>query len=282
MATRSRAAGTVASITLALMSLTPGVSRAQGQFSADVVNIPARGNTTTKLYVGANKIRFQQLENGQLAGGAIWDAANRSMIIVIDQQHAYIGGSNSPLAAATLNSAGAPAMWQFFRPSTASDPCTAWNSIDIPIARRDTAAKPHFTCRSLGNDAVNGRPAHKWAVTSTVHGRTQSGTAWIDNRLHVVTRSQDQDGSAMELRNIAEGPQPDAVFAIPAGYHPVDMSAMIGRLNGAHMSDSAVGQLLGNAAKDIGNDAATSTADAAKQKAKDNVRKKLGGLLHLP
>jgi hypothetical protein len=61
---------------------------------------------------------------------------------------------------------------------------------------------------------VNGRPAHKWAVTTVDDGKTESGYAWIDDRLHVVSKSQDDEGT-MELRNIVEGPQPESLFQVP-------------------------------------------------------------------
>lgn len=71
-----------------------------------------------------------------------------------------------------------------------------------------------------------------------------------------LSKSQDSNG-AMELTNIQEGPQADAVFQIPAGYHQVDASALLMQMkNGS----TAIADMFGAAAKDVGNEAATSTA----------------------
>jgi hypothetical protein len=263
---------------LAMLAMTVGLTAPQAagaqQFSADVVNIPAQGSTTTKLYVGANRMRLQALDNGQPEVSMIWDGAQQSTTLLMDKDHSYIAG-NSPILAATLNRSGAPAMLRIFKPSNASDPCVDWNAAVLPY-QDSTRPRPHFTCQSGGSDMVDGRSATRWTVVTTQGARTQTGYAWIDSRLHVVSKSQDSTGT-VELKNIREGAQPDAEFQIPAGYHPVDATAFLTKMKGV-----SVAGLFGNAAKSLGNDAATEATQDAKQKASDAVKKKIRSAFHFP
>src|SRR6185312_6241001 len=271
-----RKLGVVMSLTLAVISLVASSAGAQ-EFSADVVSTPANGTNTTRVYVGKTKMRIQTLQNGQPEGSVIWDAGQKSTTIVMDKNRSYIGGSNSPIVNAALNGSGAPTLVRLFAPAS-SDPCSTWNQAVLRF-QYSTHKAPHFSCQSAGTDVVNGRPAQKWAVTTTdANGTTQSGYAWIDNKLHVVSRSQDKN-SEMDLQNVQEGPQPDAVFQIPAGYHQIDESALLMQLKGG---STAIADMFGAAAKDVGNNAASSTADAAKQKANDAVKKTIKSVFHFP
>lgn len=276
--TRSHTIGAVAMAALTLLSITVRPVAAQ-QFSADVVRTPDPGGSTMRVYVGADKLRMQTLDHGQPDGSVIWDAAQHATTIVIDREHAYIASGPGSVVNAVLTQNGAPAMWQLFRPSSASDPCTAWNTLMQSMPH--DSAPPHLTCRALGSESVNGRAAHKWSVTSTQRGAAQTGTVWIDDQLRVVSKSQDQNGT-MQLENVRVAPQPDAVFEIPPGYHPLDTSALMARLKSGASIDSAVAAGLTGAVKDVGATAANATADAAKAKATNSVTKKLKGIFKLP
>lgn len=265
---------------IALVSVAaPGQGAAQ-QFSADIVRTPGRTADVTRIYVGSTKLRFETLENGQPAGGVIWDFTTQAMTFVLDKQQAYIGGSNNALVTRMMTQSGAPSLWRLFRPMSSSDPCTSWNALVKSYARYDTTRTRQLTCTSLGSEAVNGRAASKWAVTSTGGGRTETGTVWIDSRLRVVSKSQDSTGT-MQMVNVQEGPQPASVFAIPATYRPLDIRQMMAGMKLGAGADS-LAAALGNAAKDVGNNAANSTASAAKAQATTNVTKKLKGILRLP
>jgi hypothetical protein len=269
--------GTIVAMALTLSPLVASPCRAQ-EFSADVVSANDAGSTT-RVNVGRMKMRLQTLKGGQPEASVIWDGIQKSTTIVMDRDHSYIAGNTSPLFNAAFNASGVPTLVRFFQPRDAGDPCSEWNSAVLPY-RDSTHAPPHFACQSAGTEAVNGRPAQKWTVTTTQDGKTQSGDVWIDSRLHVVSKSQDRDGHGeMELRNIQEGPQPDAAFQIPAGYHPVDANALLAKLQG---DSTAIADMFGAAAKDIARNAATSTTDAAKQKANDVVKKKIKSVFHLP
>ena len=277
MSTEFLKPGRVAGLTLVLVSLAATPVRAQ-EFSADVVTTPAKGTSTARVYVAKTKMRVQTLENGQPEASVIWDAGQKSTMILMDKDRSYIGGNNSPIVNAALNGSGAPTLVRLFAPTNTSDPCSDWNNAVLRY-QDSTHKAPHFTCHSGGSDVVNGRPAQKWAVTTTdENGTTQSGYAWIDSKLHVVSRSQDKN-SEMDLQNIQEGPQPDALFQVPAGYHQLDERALLMQLKGG---SAAIADMFGAAAKDIGNNAASSTADAAKQKANDAVKKKIKSVFHFP
>ena len=269
--------GTIVATALTLAPLAASPCRAQ-QFSADVVSANDAG-ATTRVYVGNMKMRLQTLKSGQPEASVIWDGAQKSTTILLDKDHTYIGGNTSPVFNAAFNASGVPTLVRFFQPKDTGDPCSEWNNAVLPF-RDSTHAPPHFACQSAGTEAVNGRPAQKWAVTTTQDGKTQSGHVWIDSRLHVVSKSQDENShSEMELRNIQEGPQPDAIFQIPAGYHPVDENALLAKLKG---DSTAIADMFGAAAKDIARNAATTTTEAAKQKANDAVKKKIKSVFHLP
>lgn len=265
--------------TFVLVAAASAASAAAQQFSADIVNTPKRGSETSRLYVGSNDLKLQSLQNGQPSSAAIWDFNTKALTLLIDSQHAYIGGTSTSLVSQMMAKSGAPPIWRLFRPSPNADPCTTWNALIVASTPRDSTPAGHVTCRSAGDDAVGGRPAQKWDVTSTDrHGKVSHGMVWIDSRLHVVSKSQDSTGT-MELANVQEGPQPASVFAIPAGYHPLDLNKM---MTNAFASESSLANALAGAAKQVGNDAANSTTDAAKAKASTSVSKKLKGILRLP
>lgn len=277
MSNRFQRLGPAIVMALTLTPLVTSLCLAQ-EFSADVVSANDTGSTS-RVYVGRANLRLQTLKSGQPEASVIWDGTQKSTTILLDADHSYIVGNTSPLFNAAFNASGVPTLVRFFQPKDASDPCSEWNNAVLPY-RDSTHAPPHFACQSAGTEAVNGRPAQKWAVTTTQDGKTQSGHVWIDSRLHVVSKSQDEDShSEMELKNIQEGPQPDAVFQIPAGYHPVDTNALLAKLKG---DSTAIAEMFGAAAKDIARSAAATTTEAAKQKTNDAVKKKIRSVFHMP
>lgn len=264
---------------IALTAVAPHSSAAQ-EFSADVVRTPARAGQSAKVFVGSSKMKLESYENGQPANGAIWDANAQAITLLLDTQHAYMGGSNTSLVSKMMAQSGAPPIWRLFHPTSTSDPCSSWNALMQSYAAHDTSFHTTFSCQNQGNDVVGGRSATRWLVTSTDrNGRKETGTAWIDSRLHIVSKTQDSTGS-MQLANIQEGSQPASVFAIPAGYHQIDMRQMLGRMKLA--GGDSIAAALGKAVKDVGDSAASNTASAAKTQATASVTKKLKGILRLP
>jgi hypothetical protein len=50
----------------------------------------------------------------------------------------------------------------------------------------------------------------------------------VDRKLHFPIKTQESNGSSMELSNIQEGKQAGTLFEIPAGFTKFDMSSVPG------------------------------------------------------
>jgi outer membrane lipoprotein-sorting protein len=74
----------------------------------------------------------------------------------------------------------------------------------------------------LGIENVNGFECTKKEVETTVsymgYKRTSKSIVWISKKLDMPIRTQSQDGSIMELRNIKEGSPSGKYFEIPKDY----------------------------------------------------------------
>ena len=116
------------------------------------------------------------------------------------------------------------------RPAGAGDPCSQWNSAVNPFGAFAKADKskpaPQWSCTSQGTETVNGRAAHKWGVASSDPADGPM-TIWVDDRLHVLSKTTGKDGGS-EMRNIAEGPQPDSLFTPPSSYKKLSISGLLG------------------------------------------------------
>ena len=201
-------------------------------FSADIVDPKHPEKPASHVYFGNGKVRIESDDTAGI-GALVLDPAKGSTLIVNDRQKVYIDAGMF----SRLVMVGAVPVLRVLRPAGSGDPCAQWNSMIDPFAayvkRDDSRTAPHFTCRNLGAESVNGRPAQKWMVTSNDpddHG----STVWIDDRLHILSRSQDaDDGDEMEIRNIKEGPQPEALFEAPPGYKKIGVTSILGgALNG--------------------------------------------------
>ena len=74
----------------------------------------------------------------------------------------------------------------------------------------------------LGTENVNGFKCTKKEIETTVEfmgfKKTVKTIVWISNRLDMPIRTESQDGSMTELRNIKEGSQDSKYFEIPKEY----------------------------------------------------------------
>ncbi len=79
----------------------------------------------------------------------------------------------------------------------------------------------------LGTETINGFPCRKVRITSSVEvmGRRHEGSAvvWTTSALAMPIRSETEDGTVSELREIKPGGQPDELFEIPEGYEKTEM-----------------------------------------------------------
>lgn len=224
-------------------------------FSADLTNPQEPTKRPTRVYLGDGKMRLESTDpDGRTA--LVLNPATRTVLLVSDKDSMYIdAGMLAPVVARGF----APFM-HFFRPVGTGDPCADWNStvdqFSALVQQRRSGPPPKFTCRSLGGDVVDGRPAQKWAVSDNIDTRTS--TVWIDQRLRVISKSADES-SQMEMKNIHEGPQPATLFQAPAGYRKLGLSEMLASLKGKTTT---------SASGDVGTkptDSAGATSDVAKE-----------------
>ena len=196
-------------------------------FSAELFD-PGRPNKpATKVFLADGKMRLES-EDPSSFGALVLDPSTNTTLVIDQQKHRYLDAGMFT----SVVTVGVAPLLRFFRPAGTGDPCTGWNSTVNSYAafvHKDRASTPpHFTCRSLGTEAVDGRSAHKWAfITDGEHADT--GIVWIDDKLHIVSRSMDPDGQ-MEMRHVQEGAQPASLFAPPAGYEKVSVTSVIGSL----------------------------------------------------
>ena len=167
-------------------------------FSADLVDPSHPNDSPTHIYLSDGRLRIESTDTSQL-GALVLDPAHKATLLINDRKHEYIdAGMFTSLVTATFG----PVL-RFFRPAGAGDPCTQWNTTTMPFAtlsHNKSDAPPHFTCKSLGSESVDGRAAHKWQWTNDA-GNGGSGLVCIDDRLQVVTKAEDSRRH-MELRNI--------------------------------------------------------------------------------
>ena len=194
-------------------------------FSADMVDLAHPDKPASRIYLGGGRVRIQPLDTSSI-GAIVVDPAHGTTLLVNDPSRQYIdAGMFTPLVTVAF----APVM-RVLRPAGAGDPCSQWNSAVNPFGAFAKTDKnhpvPHWTCTSQGSETVNGRAAHKWGVTSNDPADGPM-TIWVDDRLHVLLKSADKNGGS-EMRNIAEGPQPDSLFTPPASYKKLSISSLLG------------------------------------------------------
>lgn len=179
----------------------PAIACAQ-EFSADGVARNSHGQSeTSKIYVEHAKVRvepvgspsYELLDTAQVTGHFVVPKKK----LVIDQPAELAGGSVAPY-------------------DIGENPC------DRMTAR---PGSPGPSCRKLGTEPVNGRPAEKWQVDQTVDGKHDISTMWVDRELRTAVKSQSTHGT-YQLLNIHFGKQPDALFVIPDGYTHQEMGSI--------------------------------------------------------
>jgi hypothetical protein len=206
----------------------PGDAWNAPPFSADLVDLHNAGRTPTHIDVGVGKLRMVSTDNGKTTT-FVFDPQKHTLLVVDDQAKTYIdAGLFSSMVAA-----GMGPMLRLFRPAADGDPCTVWNGTVNQFASfsKQSGPPPHFSCAPMGSDAVNGRPAHKWTVTATGGNEASDGpaTVWIDDRLHIITKSIDPNGS-MEMRDVREGAPSADLFVAPASYQKIGVTDFLASL----------------------------------------------------
>jgi len=145
------------------------------QFAAETVQTTAQGQVTNgKLFFGDNRVRTEGAQDGQQFV-QISDSANGVSYMILPGQRSYMEmrmPGTAPLPQ------GKPA-----------DPCAGLQGV---------------TCRKVGSEAIGGRAATRWELSSSAGGQTRSMTQWIDDERGTPLRVQSSDGSATESKLLAK------------------------------------------------------------------------------
>ena len=241
--TRLLASACIAALPLAGCNNGEGVAGASWSgppFSAEMFDPANPSKPGSRIYIGDGRIRLETEDTAGL-GAIVLDPAKGTAMLVNDRAKSYI---DAGMFTSVITIGFAPLM-RVLRPAGSGDPCTQWNSAINPFGAfaksKDGSPPPKFTCRSLGSESVGGRPAQKWAVTSN-DPNDKPSTVWVDDKLHVLSRSQDDGGGAMEMRNVREGAPPDSLFTPPASYKKISMSSILGgMMGGSKGTDTSAG-----------------------------------------
>jgi hypothetical protein len=201
----------------------------QVQFSAQMVRLSPDGKTATgRMYVGEGRTRMEMSQQGREVV-RISDSGRRMEWILFPADKTYLERS-APPAPEGAPPPDAP-------PSAETNPC---------------AAMPQVTCRRVGVEDVNGRPAVKWEMSMTHQGQTLTGTQWLDQERAIPLKHQMPNGQAMELKMLgsetlegrsvekwemtttAQGQQPTVTFQ---WYDPQLKLAVRDELPGGYVSE---------------------------------------------
>jgi hypothetical protein len=151
------------------------------QFSANMVRRGPDGQVTSgKMFVGDGRTRMEMSQQGQEVI-RINDQNRHMEWILFPDQQSYLERGAPPGAEAA---AAAPKQL-----SAEADPC---------------AAMPGVTCRRVGVEDVNGRPAVKWEMSTTQQGETLTGAQWLDQERGLPLKSVMPNGPTMELKILGQ------------------------------------------------------------------------------
>ncbi len=181
------------------------------QFSADLTRTGAGGidpRPAGKLNVLNNKVR---IETSDVPGGFF--------LVLGDADAAYFV---RPAQKIYMDAKQSSQLAQVFVAVDPGDPCTRWQLMAKIAGAASQGTEWH--CERIGNGTVDERGAVKYRAISP---RNQRYFASIDPRLHFPLRLQSEDGAVVDLMNIQEAPQPEDLFAVPAGYRKFDPQQLI-------------------------------------------------------
>lgn len=149
------------------------------EFSADMLFSGPEGEAQGRMYLTADKIRFEMM------GQVMITRLDRNVTwVLMPSENMYM---EQPIDPKTVAQAGR----------------------DLPGEVERVA---------IGPEAVDGRPAVKYRVTGVSGGRAVSVYQWIEGAQPLPLRIQDIDGEwTVEYRNVRIGPQRAELFEPPAG-----------------------------------------------------------------
>ena len=167
----------VSAALLGAVMVAAGVARADGagaQFAADMVRRAPDGQVVGgKMFVGDARTRMEMSQKGRDVV-RISDQKRGQEWILFPAEKSYLERATPPGAAAPVPAA----------PSAESDPCVGMAGL---------------TCRRVGIEDVNGRPAVKWEMSMTDKGQTLTATQWLDVQRGLPLKHVLPNGQTMEL-----------------------------------------------------------------------------------
>jgi hypothetical protein len=181
------------------------------QFSADLTRTDAAGmdrRPAGKLNVSNNKVR---IETSDVPGGFF--------LVLGDADTAYFV---RPAQKIFMDAKQSSQLTQVFVAVDPDDPCTRWQLMAKIAGAASQGTEWH--CERIGDGTADERRAVKYRAISP---RNLRYLAWIDPQLHFPLRWQSEDGAVVGLVNIQEAPQPEDLFAVPAGYRKFDPQQLI-------------------------------------------------------
>jgi len=147
------------------------------EFSADTFESGQQGESRTgRLFVGADQVRTEMDLDGQTMIQII-DLKGQEALMINPQQRSYM-----------RRRAGQGEMVQG-GPQADASPCAGMQNI---------------TCKQLGKEVINGRPAQKWEFIATTQGQSSAMLFWLDEQRRIPIRQMMPDGSSMEMRMVGK------------------------------------------------------------------------------
>src|ERR1700753_4301796 len=188
-------------------ALVPNSASAQ-QFSAELSRRDAAGQITKgRLLVAGDKIRIEAP-----------DLQTGFFLVHTDAKTVYFVQPDRGVFMDALQSS---VLTELLVPVDPDAPCLKWQ--EMAKISGSAAGGAAWQCNRVATVTHDGHTILKYDVTSP-RGRHYS--SWIDRRLRYAVRIESHDGStdgsATELTNVQEGPQPDSAFTMPAGLRKFD------------------------------------------------------------
>ena len=168
-----------------------GMARS-AEFSADMVTLQGGQESVAKTFYKGNLYRMEMSQGGQKSI-SIGNMAEQVVWALNPETKTYIE----------------------FRGGQAQAPGSA--EVDQEVVKE---------IKKLGTESIQGYPCDK---TQVVYKDPAMGTMtmWFSPKLAVALRMEYPNNSmTIEYRNIKEGPQPDSLFTIPAGYKKMVIPGM--------------------------------------------------------
>jgi hypothetical protein len=184
------------------------------QFSASVITTNSTAETTTeagRVLVADGKVRLELPDFPD--GYFIVNPAANSAFFVRPGKRVFMEARQSSRLAQILVAVDP------------EDPCQQWQEVAV-ITGAANPGRPWQCARSKVQSA-DARGMMQYEVTAPDAHRYE---VWIDPKIKFPVRIRAEIGTAIEVTNIQEGPQPETAFELPPGFGKFDPQGLIDRI----------------------------------------------------